>query len=298
MKKTTHFIIGLFIASFTLFTACDKISSDVVANDGKELPGNGNAGTDTTSTDTTATEVRMRKILIEDFTGHECPNCPRAALEIKTIEDLYGEKVVAMALHVSETFAAPVPPEFPADYRTTEGTAIDNFFGISSAGLPKGMVNRRGFQGQHIFSYFAWSTEVSNLVNLPLDAWIGMTNTYNATLNQVTTDLKIDFETSIIGDVKVCAFLVQDSIISPQKDNTATGGKNLNYVHNHMLKKGLTPAFGEIIATDPTASTPAISKTYSLVLLPEWKPEHCKIIAYIYKASNYEIIQVQEKKVK
>jgi len=27
-------------------------------------------------------------------------------------------------------------------------------------------------------------------------------------------------------------------------------------------------------------------------------PEHCKIIAYIYKASNYEVIQAQEKHIK
>jgi len=32
--------------------------------------------------------------------------------------------------------------------------------------------------------------------------------------------------------------------------------------------------------------------------LSEWNPNHCKIVAYIYKTSNYEVIQVQEKPVK
>jgi hypothetical protein len=139
---------------------------------------------------------------------------------------------------------------------------------------------------------------VGNIINTPLDAWISMKNTYDAGLNRVTTDLKIDFENAISDEVKLCVFLVQDSIVSPQKDLDSPGGKNLNYVHNHMLRKGLSPAFGETIATNPTALSPEISKSYSLVLLPEWKPEHCKIIAYIYKVSNYEIIQVQEKHVK
>jgi hypothetical protein len=91
---------------------------------------------------------------------------------------------------------------------------------------------------------------------------------------------------------------VQDSIVSPQKDIDSPGGKNLNYVHNHMLRKGLTPAFGESIASNPNATSPEITKSYSLVLQPDWDPAHCKIIAYIYKVSNYEIIQVQEKHVK
>ena len=160
------------------------------------------------------------------------------------------------------------------------------------------MINRRGYQGNHIIPYQSWSSEVSNIIDTPLDAWISMKNTYDANLNKVTTDLKIDFENSFNEEIKLCVFLIQDSIVSPQKDATAPGGKVLDYVHKHMLRKGLTPAFGETIVTNPTASTPEITKSYSLVLQPDWVAERCKIVAYIYKVSNYEVIQVQEKDVK
>lgn len=290
MKTIIRFTFSALMLS--MLNACDYVDREVIANYGKE-----ETTADTTLTGDT-TEVRMRKVLIEDFTGHTCPNCPKAAAEIKNLEELYGEKVVAMALHVSTTFAEPVLPTFPAEYRTTEGTAIDDFFQISAAGLPKGMVNRRGYQGNHIIPYLSWSSEVNNIINTPLDAWISMKNTYDEALNKVTTTLKIDFENSITDEVKLCVFLVQDSIVSPQKDVSAPGGKVLDYVHNHMLRKGLTPAFGESIVTNPTAATATIEKTYSLVLLPEWEAAHCKIIAYIYKVSNYEVIQVQEKHVK
>jgi len=289
----TIFKSGFLVLLISFLNACDYVDRDVVANYGKE---------DTAAPDTTggadSVETRIRKVLIEDFTGHQCPNCPKAADEIKVLEELYGDKVVAMALHVSTTFAEPVPPTFPADYRTTEGTEIDNFFKISAAGLPKGMINRRGYQGNHIIPYQSWSSEVSSIINTPLDAWISMDNTFDAQLNKVTTNLKIDFESSITDEIKLCVFLVQDSIISPQKDASAPGGKIIDYVHKHMLRKGLTPAFGESIVINPTAASPVIAKTYSLVMLPEWLPEHCKIIAYIYKVSNFEVIQVQEKQVK
>jgi hypothetical protein len=287
--------LKLFISFGLLLTlfACDEVDSDIVANYGKE---------NTTPEDTTGggdtTEIRIRKVLLEDFTGHTCPNCPRAATAIKTLEDLYGEKVVAMALHVSATFAQPQPPTYTADYRTNEGTDIDDFFGVSAAGLPKGMVNRLLIQGSRIIPYQSWGSEIGNIINAPMEAWIGMTNSYDAAQNKVTTNLKIDFETAINDEIKLCVFLVQDSIISPQKDLDSPGGKNLNYVHMHMLRKGLTSAFGETIISNPTANTPEISKTYSLALAQDQVPEHCKIIAYIYKASNYEVIQAQEKHIK
>jgi hypothetical protein len=288
-------IFRLIFTSLSLFllNACDYVDREVVKNYGKE---------ETTPVDTTevedTTEVRMRKFLVEDFTGHTCPNCPRAGKEIKTLENLYGEKIVAIALHVSSTFAEPQPPVYVDDYRTSEGTEIDDFFNVSAAGLPKGMINRKEILGSKIIPYQSWAAEVNKIINLPMDAWIGMKNTYDPALNKVTTNLKIDFENSITDEIKLCVFLVQDSIVSPQKDLDAPGGKVLDYVHNHMLRKGLTAAFGESIVTNPNAATPEISKTYSLVLSPDNNPNHCRIVAYIYKVSTYEVIQVQEKPVK
>ncbi|HRG58594.1 MAG TPA: Omp28-related outer membrane protein [Bacteroidia bacterium] len=294
MKTILHSFFAIIILS--AFTACDQIDSDIIANFGKEIKN------DTTNVDTTGgedtIEVRERKVLVEDYTGHTCPNCPRAATELKTLEALYGEKIVAIALHVSTTFAEPQPPTYTADYRTTEGTEMDDFFNVSAAGLPKGMVNRKLIQGSRILPYQSWGGEIGNIINAPLDAWISMKNSFNTAQNKVTTDLKIDFENSINDEIKLCVFLVQDSIISPQKDLDSPTGKIIDYVHMHMLRKGLTSAFGESIITNPNASTPEITKSYSLVLSSDQIPEHCKIVAFIYKASNFEIIQVQEKHVK
>lgn len=241
---------------------------------------------------------KMRKVFVEVFTGHTCPNAALANNQLKTIKDTYGPKVVAMSLHVSSTFAAPLLPNYTADYRTAEGTAIDDFFNISATGLPKGMVNRKGFSTSHILPYQSWDTEVNNIVNTTLDAWVDISNTYDAGQKKVTSEVKINFEKNINDEIKLCVFLVEDSVISPQKDINASGGTIANYAHMNMLRKALTPAFGESIISNPTTTTPQIIKSYTVTLAPENNQDHCKIIAYVYKASNYEILQVQEKSVK
>lgn len=241
---------------------------------------------------------KMRKVFVEVFTGHTCPNAALANNQLKTIKDTYGPKIVAMSLHVSSTFAAPLLPNFIADFRTTEGTALDDFFNISATGLPKGMVNRKGFSANNILAYSSWETEVNSILNSPIEAWVEINNTYDEVQKKVTAEVKINFEKNTNDEIKLCVFLVEDNVISPQKDISAPGGIITNYPHMNMLRKALTPTFGESIITNPTTSAPQINKSYTFTLAPENNQDYCKIIAYVFKASNYEILQVQEKNIK
>ena len=41
-----------------------------------------------------------RKVLIEDFTGQRCPNCPKATDEIHHLQETYGEdNIIAVGIH-------------------------------------------------------------------------------------------------------------------------------------------------------------------------------------------------------
>ena len=66
-----------------------------------------------------------RNILLEDFTGHLCPNCPNAAREIEAIRTIYEDQIIALAIHVSPDFARPYSanqaPSFQYDFRTEWG---------------------------------------------------------------------------------------------------------------------------------------------------------------------------------
>ena len=117
MKKYISFFLGLLI-----FTSCDKLEGPFMS-DSNISP------TDTNSTDF------IKKVLIEDYTGHTCPNCPSAARELEAIHDIYGDRIIGVAIHVSKSFARPYhisqAPQFQYDFRTQWGYDWDNFFGIS-----------------------------------------------------------------------------------------------------------------------------------------------------------------------
>ena len=78
MKETYYLFLSLFILSLTF--SCDVIEKDNFTDP--------NAGFSWLG----------KKVLIEDFTGFKCTNCPQASKELKNIEELYPEKVVGIAM--------------------------------------------------------------------------------------------------------------------------------------------------------------------------------------------------------
>ena len=91
MNKYFILILGLLL----YFSSCDIVETPYMNNE--------NVNIDTNSNN------YVKKVLIEDFTGHLCPNCPQAANEIDAIHNIYGDQIIAIAIHVTKSFARPYP---------------------------------------------------------------------------------------------------------------------------------------------------------------------------------------------
>ena len=247
---------------------------------------------------TVDTTTYKRKILVEDYTGHYCPNCPNAAVALKQLEQDYPDRIVGVASHVSN-FAYPGPGIFNFDFRTTCGNDWDAQFGVSLQGLPKGMVNRVGYPtSNHVMEYTIWDDTVASLINLPADASLEISNVYNSSSNTVETTISSKFVNALSGNYFLSVVYTEDSIIQPQSlPSGSPQPVDTFYVHMHALRGDINGSWGEKIATDP-AENFTVSKTYTKQLVSGAVPEHCKVVAFIYKEGTYEVIQAEEKHVK
>ncbi|MBL7925658.1 MAG: Omp28 family outer membrane lipoprotein [Bacteroidia bacterium] len=274
MKKYVLFIAGILVVCLQ---ACDIIEPPYSETVIGPQPG----------------DTLVRKVLLEDYTGHKCPNCPAAAKIADTLSNyIYKDRVVVVGLHVSTSFASPSPGLFSNDYRTTAGTDLDNFFQISLSGLPKGMVNRKGFPSQqHKISPTAWASEVALNLQQPVEANIEITNTYNAASNELTTQLQSKFLTDKSGTYFLNVMYVEDSVISAQL--YPNNKIDTFYVHKHLFRGMINGTWGEQIAVDPQQDFIS-NKTYTVTLRTDVKPEKCKVIAFIYNDATKEVIQAEE----
>lgn len=73
----------------------------------------------------------VKKVVLEEYTGADCPNCPLGILAIQNLERLYPNNFIAMALHT-----------YTGDPLGTGLSLYDTFLGCSSVGAPSGRINR------------------------------------------------------------------------------------------------------------------------------------------------------------
>lgn len=239
--------------------------------------------------DTSQTVVR--KVVIEDFTGHQCKNCPKAAKQIKDIEALYGDRVIGIAIHAGASNFTGTSPDYPTDYRTPEGNAIYNFFNIPA--LPMGMVSRVGHPSNtHLKTYGGWPAETQNLIDSIARIELIQTVSYSASDSLVTVNIEAKSLFEYKDDLKVCVMLLESGIVSPQlmPDDT----RNPDYVHNHVLRDMFTSALGEELALTPIQANDTFTKQFSgNVRLSEWDAAACDIVTFVFNARTYEILQAE-----
>lgn len=277
MKKI--FSILLVVA---LFAGCDKIDGPY-----SEKPQDNGGGT------------AVRKVLIEDYTGQKCGNCPRAAEAIDAIKAIYGDKIVSMGVHVGY-YATPNPQgsaEFTYDFRTPMGDYWDNEFQNSAIGLPNGTVNRKTVNGFIPQNYTNWSTAVAQILAQAPDADIAITNTYNAGTRQVNTTVDTEILNDLPGNYMLCVYVTEDSIVNWQKDYNLNPNDHNDYVHRHVLRGSMNGNAGTAVGTGALAPGNTFSQQFSITLDPTWVQAHCAVVAFLYNTSTKEIVQVEEQKI-
>ncbi len=307
MKKIKYIIATLFGILLFNITSCDIIEGPYLIDN---------------NTNPVDTNTFVKKVLIEDFTGHRCPNCPAAAEELVSLQDFYGDRVIGIAIHPSSpAFSTPSPltaSSYTYDFRTQFGDDIDNIFELTTVGLPRGMVNRTGFDTQHQLGKDEWSSIVQT--ELEKDPIFGITLSSNVSNGNGTISITAEALTNInldkkekIEDYNIVICLTEKNIVQWQKDNTA--GDIEDYEHNHVLRTMINTTFGESIGNsfvdgdiwekDYSVDITTLENTnenHSLNTLfmgngncKEWNEDNMEIVVYIYNTSNYEIVQVEEK---
>lgn len=276
MSKITFFLI--LISGLFLFSTCDIVEAPYI-----ETP-NGND-----------TSQFVKKVLVEDYTGHNCPNCPAAAVTAAQLKNIYGDQLVVMAVHAG-FFADPVVgnPLLSDDFRTDAGNAWNEFFHFQA--YPNGMVDRvPESPGVYPIPYAKWGAAVGAEFEKNAEAKITVHNDFSTSTRQLTTNVFTEFITAQADPYNLIVCVTQDSIIGGQKNSTTIIE---DYVFMDMLRGSLNGNWGENVTDDqPIEIGISYQKTYSKVFPPEWIAKNCHVVAFVYNTQTKSIVQVEEKNV-
>ncbi|MDP2422891.1 MAG: Omp28 family outer membrane lipoprotein [Bacteroidales bacterium] len=283
MKQRILFIVLLLVGLF-IQQSCDKIELPYVVATNVPVDPGGNV---------------IKKVLIEEFTGHQCPNCPRGAVAVEQIKQTYGSRIVVMSVHAGLFARTSSTGYFTMDYRAVSGTELDNFFGVSEVSLPKGMVNRAGFNINHRLGPDDLAGVVANALEGTAVMDVKITNNYNAAL--LTAQIKVEVKAlaSLTRKLMLSIFIVEDSIVSPQKNSYPDLGPDviINYVHRHVLRAAVNGTWGEVLhsGNNELPAQTLYTKIYDYTIKNTWNANNIGVVAFVYDGDTYEVVQAAEK---
>ena len=261
------------------FAACDVIEEPYK----KDNSGNGNEPNP---------NVVTKRVLLEDYTGVQCPNCPAAGELAIDLQEQYGHDLIVLSVHAGG-MSAPQPGNFP-NFLTTDGTTWYTHFGFDSN--PIGTVNRKLNGGTYAFQSTEWADAI--VTAMQEEAMVEMTA--DIEYNESNRDLKVDITSKALAEMNdtyslvVC--IMEDSIVGKQIIN-GVGTVN-DYVHRHVFRGTINGTWGEEINTTAIAPEEEIVKSYTTTLNANFNEDQCYIIAYVANSETKEVLQVTEKKIK
>lgn len=227
----------------------------------------------------------IRPVLLEDFTGQNCTNCPRAARTAANLKLALGDKLVVVGVHAG--------PFSTRKYKTEAGNAYQKkFYSESGASYPAGMVDRAYFEGKQVSKNDSkWGTYVLERLQLTdLSLYdMSLTPEYNAADRSLIVKCSVKALTEA-PEVILQLWVIESHIIDYQKSEH--GGMITDYEHNHVLRDALNGIWGEPIDLKVGFETDYTSKAYTIS--NDWKSENMHVVAFIYNKNTDEVLHVLE----
>ena len=296
MKKLLFAFFSIAIA----FIACDKIDDPFPPNlDLADFNIVWDASVES------ASKNDISYVLLEEYTGHTCNNCPEAAAEIERLRTKkYFEKFIPIAIHATDNFAGPKdipgadPGSYQTDHRAPESDIYANTWNIKQ--LPLGLVSRRG----DAVNKEKWKTEC-DLILVPTQAAVAnidIKNLFDDSSKVFQTRVSIEWLQDYSGDMNLQIQVLEDSVVDWQLD----GQTHIeDYVFHHMFRGSVNGTWGTPLDAADAGSVTEISftrniddylgKGNTIDNFPKVDFSSFMIVAFIYKrAPSYEVMQVNE----
>ena len=228
----------------------DPIMSDVNMDDNK---------------DDEQPKLTKRVVLLEDFTGQRCLNCPTATNVIEQLQKACGDALVAVAIHGGDQ--AMFSNAKIIGLRTEMADEYYNYWKLQYK--PVGLINRHSPIKPEFWAA-AVKEELAKHAPLRLDGSAVLAD------NDINIQIKAEgTDGTVTGKLQV--WLLEDGIKTLQlmPDGTA----NQEYIHNHVFRTAVNGIWGEDISVEEGKT---VERTMTQALEPNWDTEQLSIVAFVY----------------
>lgn len=215
----------------------------------------------------TPTTSGTRTHVLLEYTGFRCVNCPTAAETAASLQTIYGEQLVVVALHPASNTFTQGKAEY--DYTCPEADSIYCFMGgTPTTPFPTGNIDIVPTEDGYFIDKDNWAKQLNSLLIDTVAPYLRA----SAVLDTVTRTISVTAEYNPREDMRLSVWLVEDSVLGAQA--MPDGTVNTAYYHRHMMRA----------ATDQT----------TLTLPAKCRPAYCSIVALLIDNNDQHIYNAYE----
>ncbi len=255
-----------------------------------------------------------KRLVLEEYTGMTCQNCPLGILAIEKIKGIYGSQFLPISIHT-----------YPGDNLGTGMAGYSDFF--SFTGAPSGIINRKGAisypmvsMGQD-YSFNAindseplWLDIVEAEMAIPVEADITASAGLSADKRTLTVPCHVRYALDAEGvNTNIFMVILEDNVLGFQQNNLMSltdsdlgewgqGGKYGSstvypFYHNDVARGWVGRTISGTPALLPTSVTAGTNYEVTLtadVPASVSNVDNLKVVVMLIKANNETIINAVE----
>jgi len=249
-----------------------------------------NAGNDTMMTTISVlSQIPSKRAILEDHTGAWCQFCPDGTVIAEQVISTYSDAIV-IAVHNNDAMDIPEGNQISAEYIT---------------GYPGGTIDHFKFEGESAVELNRgnWSSRMGDRLAMTSPAAVSIeSQSWNSATREITVTVKADFYGTVSGDLRLNAYVVEDSVVgqgqgydqinfyNTQSGHPFSGAGNpiVGFVHDHTLRAMLGGAWGSTNSGIPTTVNDGDSytETFTHTLDAGHREGFIKLVAVLQQYDN------------
>lgn len=218
-----------------------------------------------------------RSVLVEEFSGERCVNCPDGAEILHGLQETYGaDTVIVVTIHAGSFGLRPGEREGFVGLVTDQGEELCSYHGVNA--FPSAVIDRRSGVAQNMNE---WQTLINSALAVPAYLDLDAEAIYNNETNMI--DIKVTGRATNDITGKLHVWITEDGIVGGQFNTT---GGDWNYVHNHIFRASVNNLDGTSVSYSFEGE--AVENTFSIECSEDWNAANLNVVAFVDNANGVE----------
>ncbi len=298
MKYPTFFLVLLLLVTISILPSCEEVPPNIILEE-TEMPedtvSNNAASIDSIRSDTTfiaanIAEAQAKVVVMEEFSGVRCINCPEGHEQAQALLDAYPDRFATLTIHAG--FLSAPYPETQTDYVLSVGETLYDFLGTEA--VPAASIDRITFDGENaptILVPSKWAARVTQQLDVTTPVNVYLYYDYNEGTRNLSVYVQMQYTQAVSTEHYLSVALSESHIIDAQLIPEEGGKVQTDYEHNHVLRALLTPATGQVLGASKELGR-VIVQTFDFNIPQDWNSSYIEIVAFVHEnGSNKQILQ-------